>query len=132
METKNYRLSAETRSQIDWLKERFGVTATDVVRLAVAGLFDEERSRLPLAQLVETPEGWVLTCQGQAVLGVGEGAVAGLPEHIRAQLKLGSADVGDAFTYLILTAARAGEKISWSRSGIAEQLIRGDSGRNGG
>jgi hypothetical protein len=52
--------------------------------------------------------------------------VAGLPEHIRAQLRLGTADVGDAFTYLILTAARAGEKIAWSRSGVLETLVRGN------
>ena len=126
METKNYRLSAETLHQLDWLSQRFGISQTDVVRMGVANLFAEERSKLPLAQLVETPEGYVLESQGRPVLGVGAGAVAGLPEHIRAQLRLGTADVGDAFTYLILTAARAGEKISWSRSGVLETLVRGD------
>ena len=128
MESKNYRLSDETLHQLDWLRQRFGVSQTDVVRMGVANLFAEERSKLPLAQLVETPEGWVLESQGEPVLGVGEGAVAGLPEHIRAQLKLGIADVGDAFSYLILTAARAGEKISWSRSGVEAALIRGGAG----
>jgi len=122
---KNYRLSDETRHQINWLKDRLGVTATDVIRLAVAGLFAEERAKLPLAQLVETPEGWVLESQGNAVLGVGAGAVEDLPEEIRSQLLAGTADVGEAFAYLLLTAARVGEKVSWNRSTVAETLVRG-------
>lgn len=125
METKNYRLSAETLHQIEWLQQRLSVTATDVVRLGVASLFAEERARLPLAQLVETPEGYVLESQGKPVLGVGEGAVEELPEEIRRQLLAGTADVGDAFSYLLLTAARAGEDISWNRSAVGETLVRG-------
>jgi hypothetical protein len=125
MKLKNYRLSEETRYQINWLKERLGVSATDIIRLAVAGLFDEERAKLPLAQLVETPEGWVLASQGNAVLGVGSGAVEDLPEEVRSRLLAGTADVGEAFSYLLLTAARVGENVSWNRSTVVETLVRG-------
>ena len=126
MESKTYRFNPQTLTQIEWLQQRFYLSATDVIRKAVKALHDQEYAKLPAAQLVESEDGgYTLVASGQPVLGVGPGAVADLPEQVRDDLFAGTAAVGDAFTYLILCAARVNEKVRWNRWEVGDQLIWG-------
>lgn len=45
---KNYRLTAETLEQIEWLARRLGVSATETIQRAIRELFEHEREKMRL------------------------------------------------------------------------------------
>ncbi|KPL76618.1 hypothetical protein [Bellilinea caldifistulae] len=107
MKIKGFRLSDETQTQIAWLAKRKGVTATDIVRMAVAEMFQQEIARLPRFRLHER----VLYLNEQPVVYCTDRLLTELPETFLLQLEHGTADPIETMIYLIFTIARIGEPV---------------------
>ncbi len=118
MKIKGFRLSDETQSQILWLAQRKGVTATDVIRLAVAALYQEEMAKLPRFRL----DGNVLLLNNQPVIRCNDTLLSGLPEDLLIKLDNGTAEPMETMLYLILNAARVGEGFEYDQALLDQTL----------
>ena len=123
--SRTYRFSQTTLDQIEWLQNYLGgMDATNVLRVAVADLYDRKRSRWK-ARLVEREPGiYALQIGGQTLLRVNETALDRLPEDERAAMMKAEIDGLSAMAKLLLVAA-AGEDEIWLDQTLLEEL-RGD------
>ena len=122
--TKSFRLSRRTLEQIEWLAFFLGdITATDVITLAVAELYERKRGEFPVVQLIPQQGGhYDLQVQGKTVLRLSEDTLSYLPDEVRADLLSGRAQLGDALVHLVLSAARSGDKLGIDRTTLADAL----------
>lgn len=119
-----YRLSDTTLDQVNWLKFRMGdITATDVITVAVAELYDRKKAELPLAQLIPQEDGFFdLAVQGEIAMRLSSDAIDDLPTEFKEKLIAGHAKIGDALVYLLLAAAKGGQKIDFNADVLQEAL----------
>ena len=120
--SRTYRFSQTTLDQIEWLQNYLGgMDATNVLRVAVAALYDRKRSRWR-AKLVEKEPGlYALQINGQTLLRVNETALDRLPEEERAALMQAEIDGLTAMAKLLLVAA-AGEDEIWLDQAYLDEL----------
>jgi hypothetical protein len=86
----SFRLGKTTEDQLDWLAKRFGgVSATDVVTLAVADLYErkQEEFRTRLTKLVDQ---YILSVGGIPIAALGEKDFQSLPKAAKSQISAGS------------------------------------------
>jgi hypothetical protein len=117
---KNFRLSADTLRQLDWLAARLGgISATDVITIAVADLHERKRREWK-AKISRTEDGggWRLAVGGTPIAYCGEKTLQALPAGRRRALLEGNQEDA-ALAELILAAARADEQIVLSPQTIA-------------
>lgn len=117
---KAYRLSDKTLYQIDWLKSQLGdITATDVITIAVAELYNRIRGEIPLVQLVEAEEGFFdVEVQGETLMRFNEEIIEHLPEGFREDLMAGCAPLGDTLVYLFLSLAKGKGQLEYKPAEI--------------
>lgn len=136
MKIKGFRLSEETQTQIAWLAKRKGVTGSDIVRMAVAEMFQQEIARLPRLRLHER----VLYLNDRPVVYCTDRLLTELPETFLLQLENGTADPMETIIYLIFTIARIGEPVhvdeqalndllGWSLPSLTNEESNQDEGR---
>lgn len=120
--SRTYRFSQTTLDQIEWLQNYLGgMDATNVLRVAVADLYDRKRSRWR-ARLVEREPGlYTLQIGGQTLLRVNETALGRLPEEERTALMQAEIDGLSAMAKLLLVAA-AGEDEIWLNQAYLDEL----------
>lgn len=118
MKIKGFRLSDETQTQIAWLAKRKGVTASDIVRMAVTEMFRQEIARLPRFRLHER----VLYLNEQPVVYCTDRLLTELPETFLRQLEHGTADPMETMIYLIFTIARIGEPVEIDEQALNELI----------
>jgi hypothetical protein len=121
---RNYRLSADTIRQLDFLAERMGgITDTDVITAAIAALFysAKKNEQTPLlAVLVPCGEtGYELRVEGAVLLTCGKATVDALMDDFRAAVLGGRIAPDSALTALVLAAAWAKEELVYNPSMIA-------------
>ena len=110
--SRTYRFSQTTLDQIEWLQNYLGgMDATNVLRVAVADLYDRKRSRWK-AVLVKREAGrYALLINGQPLLTVPETALERLPEAERTAMLQSEIDGLSAMARLLLVAAAGDEEI---------------------
>ena len=120
--SRTYRFSQTTLDQIEWLQNYLGgMDATNVLRVAVADLYDRKRS-LWKARLVEKePDLYALQINSQTLLRVNETALNRLPEDERAAMMQAEIDGLSAMAKLLLVAA-AGEDEIWLDQAYLDEL----------
>jgi len=120
--SRTYRFSQTTLDQIEWLQNYLGgMDATNVLRVAVADLYDRKRSRWQ-ARLVEREPGlYALQINDQTLLRVNETALDRLPEDERAAMMQAEIDGLSAMAKLLLVAA-AGEDEIWLDQAYLDEL----------
>jgi len=111
MKPVQLRFSEETLEQLRWLSGRLNLNRSEVVRLAIARLYQEEKAREPLARLVAEGNGWVLLSGEEEVARVGEDVLGRLPEEVKNRLREGMPE-GEALGALLLAAAKVQEPMS--------------------
>jgi len=99
---KSFRLSEETETQIAWLASRKQISATDVIRQAVAEMYRRELERLPKLHLKDG----VIFLNHQPVIRCSDRVLSAFPEDLLQNLEQGTADPSEVILYLILNAAR--------------------------
>ncbi|MEW6405101.1 MAG: hypothetical protein AB1649_25170 [Chloroflexota bacterium] len=126
--SRTYRFSQTTLDQIEWLQNYLGgMDATNVLRVAVADLYDRKRSRWR-ARLVEREPGlYALQIGDQTLLRVSETALEKLPEAERTAMMHAEIDGLSAMAKLLLVAA-AGEDEIWLDNSVLEALRGNISG----
>ncbi|GIV63977.1 MAG: hypothetical protein KatS3mg045_1316 [Bellilinea sp.] len=102
MKIKSFRLSEETEAQITWLASRKQISATDVIRQAVAEMYRQELERLPKLHLKDG----VIFLNDKPVIRCNNHVLAAFPEDLLPNLEQGTADISEVILYLILNAAR--------------------------
>ncbi len=119
-----FRLSDTTLDQIEWLKFQLGdVTATDVITIAVAELYDRKKAELPLIQLIELEEGlFDVEVQGETIMRFNEEVFEQLPDEFKDELLAGHAPLGDTFVYLILSLAKGKGQIEYKPEELLENV----------
>jgi hypothetical protein len=119
---KAYRLSDKTLYQIDWLKSQLGdITATDVITIAVAELYNRIKGEIPLVQLVKTEEGFFdVEVQGETLMRFNEEIIEHFPEDFREDLMAGRAPLEDVFVYLILSVTKGKGQVEYK----SEELLQ--------
>ena len=124
--SRTYRFSQTTLDQIEWLQNYLGgMDATNVLRVAVADLYDRKRSRWR-ARLVEREPGlYALQINDQPLLRVKKTALDRLPEDERTAMMGTEIDGLSAMAKLLLVAA-AGEDEIWLDQEYLDKL-RGES-----
>jgi len=120
--SRTYRFSQTTLDQIEWLQNYLGgMDATNVLRVAVADLYDRKRSRWR-ARLVERESGlYALQIGGQTLLRVNETALGRLPEEERTALMQAEIDGLSAMAKLLLVAAASEDEI-WLDQAYLDEL----------
>ncbi len=118
MKIKSFRLSEDTQKQIAWLAHRKGVSATDVIREAVADMFHREVRALPGFVLQED----LLLLNGKPVIHCSPRLLAELPEDLLSKLREGTAEPAETLLYLILNAARLKESLEYDAALLRESL----------
>lgn len=119
---KGFRLDEETQIQIAWLAERKKVTATDVVRMAIAEMFHREMDRLPKFRLGDDG---ILYLNEKPVIHCSDKLLTELPEHFLLRLEAGTADATETMIALLLTAARVKEDLE-----INDMILEEETGFN--
>jgi hypothetical protein len=123
--SRTYRFSQTTLDQIEWLQNYLGgMDATNVLRVAVADLYDRKRSRWKARLVKREPGLYALQINGQTLLRINETALDRLPEDERAAMMQAEIDGLSAMAKLLLAAA-AGEDEIWLDNSVLEEL-RGD------
>jgi len=117
-----YRLSETTLAQIEWLSHILGaITATDVVTIAVAELYERKKAEMPLVQLSQQKEGFFdIEVRGQTLMSFDEEILDHLPAEFRNDLMAGCAHLGDTLIYLILSLAKGKGQIEYKLDELAE------------
>lgn len=120
--SRTYRFSQTTLDQIEWLQNYLGgMDATNVLRVAVADLYDRKRSRWK-ARLVESePALYALQVDGQTLLRVSKTALDRLPEAERTAMLQPEIDGLSAMAKLLLVAAASDDEI-WLDNSVLEEL----------
>lgn len=117
-----YRLSKTTLAQIEWLSHILGgITATDVVTIAVAELYERKKAEMPLVQLTKQKEGFFdIEVQGETLMRFNEEILEHLPEEFIDDLMAGRAHLGDTLVYLILSLAKGKSQIEYKHDELIE------------
>jgi hypothetical protein len=114
----SFRLGKTTEDQLDWLAKRFGgVSATDVVTLAVADLYErkQEEFRTRLTKLVDQ---YILSVGGIPIAAFGQKDYQLLPKAAKSQITAGSPY---ALVDLVMGLAKRPEaKITFFPDGIQQ------------
>jgi hypothetical protein len=120
---RTYRMSGKTLDQIEWLMGRLNVTATDVIAIGVADLYERKRAEFT-ARLVEREPGTFDLLVGPAVVATFQSpAIQKLPLQVREGL-LGQGLVGGgSLAAMLLAAAAAGEQAVVYPEAIAEVFV---------
>jgi len=104
-----FRLSEETLARLDWLAEHLDLNRSEVVRLAVAELYERHRR----ARLVERQEGWLLEAAGVPIAWGEADFLAQLEEvdpHLARELREGTLTDEEALGGLLLALVKMREK----------------------
>lgn len=134
MKRVQFRLSEETLARLDWLGRLLDLNRSQVVRLAVAELYQRHCH----ARLVEQGDGWALLL-GEQPIAWGERSVldrlgTSQPEFVE-RLREGMAD-GEALgglLLMLLAGGEEGEGVWLSQNYIeAEASLRGGESQAGG
>ena len=124
--SRTYRFSQTTLDQIEWLQNYLGgMDATNVLRVAVADLYDRKRSRWRARLVEREPDLYALQIGGQTLLRVSENVLERLPEAERTAMLQPEIDGLSAMAKLLLVAA-AGEDEVWLDQAYLDEL-RGES-----
>ena len=108
---KGYRFSDTTIRQLDWLTQHLNTDESEVVRSAIAEMYQREWKSRNAAQLIEQGDHFALVGQGKTLVRLSREGVNALPDDMKAALLSGELTIGEAITRLILGAARVGESI---------------------
>ncbi len=118
--TTTFRLDEDTQAQIAWIAKRKGITATDVIRLAVADMFEREMTRIPRVRL----EDGIFYLQDRPLLQCSPALLEKIPPELLEQARQGNANVLDLVLHVMLLLARyPGEQVI-----LDEQFLRDTTG----
>jgi hypothetical protein len=115
---KSFRLSEETEAQIFWLANRKQISATDVIREAVAEMYRRELERLPKLTLKDD----IIFVSGKPLIRCSPALIETFPEDLLQNLKQGTADPLGTILYLILNAVRLKEGFALDNLVLAEEV----------
>lgn len=117
-----YRLSETTLAQIEWLSHILGaITATDVVTIAVAELYERKKAEMPLVQLTKQREGFFdIEVRGETLMSFDEEILDHLPVEFKDDLMAGRAHLGDTLVYLVLSLAKGKGQLEYKPDELAE------------
>lgn len=118
MKIKSFRLSEETEAQILWLANRKQISATDVIRQAVAEMYRRELERLPKLTLKDD----IIFVSGRPLIQCSPTLIETFPEDLLQNLKQGTADPLNTILYLILNAARLKEGFKLDHLVLGEEI----------
>jgi hypothetical protein len=117
-----YRLSETTLAQIEWLSHILGgITATGVVTIAVAELYECKKAEMPLVQLTKKKEGFFdIEARGETLMRFDEEILDHLPAEFRDDLMAGRAHLGDTLVYLVLSLAKGKGQLEYKPDELVE------------
>lgn len=120
--SRTYKFAQVTLDKVEWLQRHFGgMTATDVLRVAVDELYDRKRSQRR-GSLVEQDGLYTLQVGGQTLLQVQAAVLDRLSREEReAMVQREEVDAFTVMTKLIL-AASAGEDVVWLDHDYLDEL----------
>lgn len=118
MKIKSFRLSEETEAQILWLANRKQISATDVIREAVAEMFRREIEHLPKFILEDD----IILVNGKPLIRCTPALIEAFPEDFLQNLKQGKANPLETILYLLLNATRLKESFELDNLVLAEEI----------